>query len=84
MKMKKKHKRICLAIVLLVIYIYFNCNAYITRRTWKHTNDKGIIGGGIVSFEDNSTFSYHWPIIEKDNKNIGIVLLCVGERMTVF
>ena len=84
MKMKKKYKRISLAIVLLAIYFYFHGNAYITQHTWKHTNNKGIIGGGIISFGDDSSFSYHWPIIEKDNKNIGVVLLCVGERMVVY
>lgn len=84
MEKKKKWKFFTLAIILLTIYTYFHCNTYITQRTWKQTSNKGIIGGGIISFGDNSTFSYYWPIIKKDNKNIGVVLLCVGERMAVF
>lgn len=82
--MKKKYKIFFGTLILLTIYTYFHCNTYITQRQWKQTSDNGIIGGGIISFGDDSSFSYHWPIIEKDNKNIGVVLLCVGERMVVY
>ncbi len=85
--MKKKVKRIlCVIIIILTIsvYAYYHRNAYVTQYTWKQTSDSGLIGGGVISFGENSEYTYQWPTIKKNGESVGVVILCICERMIVF
>ena len=82
--MKKRNYYICFAIILLAIYFYYIRNAYITQYTWKQTSENGLIGGGILNFGNNSSYTYQWPIIKRNEECIGVVLLCVDKRLIVY
>ena len=81
---KKKIFIFCSVIFLLSLNAYYHRNAYITQYTWKQTSNNGTIGNGIVCIGDSSNYTYQWPMIKKDENNVGIVLLCIGRRMIVF
>ena len=69
---------------MLLIYAYHVRSAYVTQYTWKQTSGNGLIGGGIISFAENSCYTYQWPIIKKNGDSCGIVLFCINKRMIVF
>jgi hypothetical protein len=81
---KKIKYLLCVIVVLLVCHAYINRSGNVTRYNWKHTNDVGSIGGDFIHFDNNSGYSYHWPIIKKDGGNNGVVLLCINKRMILF
>ena len=85
MKMAKKIKYLlCVIVVMIVSHVYINRSSNVTRYNWKHTNDVGSIGGDIIYFGNNSSYSYHWPVIKKDGGGYGVVVLCINRRMILF
>ena len=80
--MAKRIKYIlCAIVVMLVSHAYINRSENIIRYKWKHTNDVGSISGDFICFGNNSSYSYHWPIIKKDGGGSGVVLVCINRRM---
>ena len=68
-----------------MVYGYHVRRAYICQFTWKQTSEKGLIGGGIISFGNNNTsYTYQWPIIRRNDDCYGIVLFCVDKWMIVY
>jgi len=82
--MKKRFYLCSFLLILLVVYAYHVRSAYITQFTWKQTSENGLIGGGIINFGKNTSFTYKWPIIRKNEECHGIVLLCVDKWMIVY
>lgn len=80
----KKKKLIFCSIILLSIYIYFHRSVYITQYDWKHTNSEGRMEYDFIYFDEDSSWTYQWPIIKRNGKCNGLVLLCINERMIVF
>lgn len=81
---KKKYFWSCVISFLLAIYSYHIRSAYITQYTWKQTSENGMIGGGVLCFGTNSSYTYFWPMIKKNGKSVGIVLFCFNKRMITF
>ena len=70
--MAKKIKYLfCAIVVMLVSHAYINRSENIIRYKWKHTNDVGSISGDFICFGNNSSYSYHWPVIKKDGGGCG-------------
>ena len=77
--MAKRIKYIlCAIVVMLVIHAYMNRSGNITHYKWKHTNDVGSVGGDVICFDYNSSYSYHWPVIRKDGGGSGGTLLYIA------
>ena len=81
---KKRYYLLCTFFCLLLIYAYHVRGAYITQHKWKQTSENGLIGGGFISFGNNSGYTYQWPIIKRGEEYCGIILLCFDKRMIVF
>jgi hypothetical protein len=71
-------------IILIIIYAYHVNSTYITHYTWKRTSEKGLIGSGLIAFGNDTNYTYRWPIIKFDGRNIGIVLFCVDKKMILY
>ena len=83
--MAKKIKYLfCAIVVMLVSHAYINRSENIIRYKWKHTNDVGSISGDFICFGNNSSYSYHWPVIKKDGGGCGVVLIRINRRMILF
>lgn len=80
--MKKKYIFYVAFIVLLATYIYYHRNTYISHYDWKQTSNNGTIGSGFISFDSN--YIYQWPVIKYKGNSVGIVLLCINQRMVVY
>lgn len=81
---KRKCYLLCTIFCLLLINAYLIRGAYVTQYKWKQTSGSGLIGGGIICFGNNSSYTYQCPIIKRGEECCGIVLLCFDKRMMVF
>ena len=76
--MAKKIKYLfCAIVVMLVSHAYINRSENIIRY-------KCSISGDFICFGNNSSYSYHWPVIKKDGGGCGVVLIRINRRMILF
>ena len=78
-------------LVILTIYFHYNSKAYLSQfKFWKNTNP-GLISQkylsasmDLLSFEDGVD-KLIWPqIYNKNNEEVGIMLLCLDENFIMF
>ena len=78
-------------LIILTIYFHYNSKAYLSQfKFWKNTNP-GLISQkylsasmDLLSFEDGGD-KFIWPqIYNKNNEEVGIMLLCVDENFIMY
>lgn len=81
-----KKALIILFIFTLIIVIYNNSSMHVTKHMWK----LNAIEGGYedvlifkIGGKNCHEYRYEWPYIYKNEKKIGYVILCIGDRMWV-
>ena len=78
-------------IVILAIYFHYNSNAYLSQFIYWKSTSPGLISQNYASASmDFLSFEHGgdkliWPqIYNSKNKEVGIMLLCVGENFIMF
>lgn len=84
-KIKKYLSILFVCFISLVSYCTLSTRSKAVKTyCWKQTSTGKVIGSGIMIFAECSLFSYDWPIIKKDGKNAGIVIVLINEYLVVF
>ena len=77
-KMKKKY----LAIIPIILILYFNTPIHIKQYYWKSN------GGGRISdfvhFNDTNYFVLKWPFIYKNQEKSGYIVFCFYNHLWIY
>ena len=85
--MKKSIKIIVILNMIIGIFIAFclfsTRTNTIVSKTWKQTS-QGELGTGILIFDEESSYKYKAPLIKRNDKYIGVILIRIKGHIITF